>query len=209
MISITYLLFLVFFIVCLVYMLLALAASWQVLKVRTGAVVQLNDDRASVKSFLDLLKSAKKSLMIYNDGDQVKGSIYDDDEVLEKVSAKLDPDKGDGESEPGFTIRCWFNRDNPELKFRQRFEGHPRVTIKTLDSAKPRPDDVHYKIIDGGQKAHLSRHDLGSEERMYKIVDCTQVGSIFFLRYFVIKAILGEYLKDFEMRFASAEPASA
>ena len=187
---------------CLTNMCLTFMAAWLLLDVRVRAVVRPNDDDATVKTFLDLLEKAKRSMVIYDDGDKVAGSIYDNDDVLAKVAAKL-------KKSPAFKIQCCFDCDDATLGFRERFEGNSQVSIETLGYAKEdRPDDVHYKIIDDGQKACLSRHDLGSEERRFKVIDCTRVRPKFVVNRLVVQATLGEYLEDFKEKFAHARLAS-
>ena len=57
-----------------------------------------------------------------------------------------------------FKIQCFFNFDH-DLLFKQVFGNHPQVDIRTGDNVAA--NDVHYKIIDDGRKAYLSRHKLG------------------------------------------------
>ena len=192
-----------FLILCLTYMCLALMAAWQLLRVRATAFVKPNDEDASVETFLDLLEKAKRSMVIYDDGDKVGGSVYDNPGVLEKVEAKLQKDSA-------FKIQCRFDCDDAKLGFRELCKNHSKqVSIKTLDCAKEdRPDDVHYKIIDDGQKACLSRHGLGSPKRRFKVIDCTRVRPKSVNRL-VVQATLGECLEDFDAKFARARLASA
>ena len=65
-----------------------------------------------METFLDLLEKAKRSMVIYDDGDKVAGSIYDNPDVLEKVAAKLQKDSA-------FRIQCCFDCDDAKLGFRE------------------------------------------------------------------------------------------
>ena len=155
----------------------------------------INDDDRAVSSFTDLLEQAHSKMMIYDDGDDNDGSIYMKREVVEAVEKKL-ADK------PNFKIRCYFNLDNNTL-FRKAFNDADQVEIQV--GTGERPDDTHYKIIDDGRMAYLSRHGLGSSERKFQIIDCTRVDESELED--MTDSLLGEYKRDIERKFSSS-PAS-
>ena len=155
-----------------------------------------NDNDKAVQHFIDLLNEAKKKMTIYDDGNDMDGSAYKDTEVIDAVRRKLDQN-------PGFEMQCFFNYDH-DLPFRKAFDNHPRVDIRTGGGLGDR--DVHYKIIDDGKKAYLSRHDLGDSNRSFKQIDCTEVPERH-LKY-VTDAILGEYKEDIERKFSSSNTAN-
>lgn len=69
-------------------------------------------------------------------------------------------------------MSCYFNFDEDVL-FTEVFKNNPCVRIVTGHGDRP-DDDVHYKIIDGGLKAYISRHEVASPERRYRMIDCTK-----------------------------------
>lgn len=151
----------------------------------------ISDDDRAVSSFTDLLEQAHSNMTIYDDGGDNGGSIYMKEEVVEAVRKKL-------HDMPEFTIRCYFNLNNDTL-FRQAFNDADRVEIQT--GTGERPDDTHYKIIDDGRMAYLSRHGLGSSERKFQIIDCTRVDESDFKD--MTNSLLGEYKQDIERKFSS------
>ena len=144
-----------------------------------------------------MLNEAQESLIIYDDGDNSEGSLYNDRRVIEAVLEKL-------KDNPLFEVRCLFNC-NDELLFRKELKGERQVDVRIRSNSAPE-DGIHYKIIDGGSKAYLSRHALGSKQGRYKIVDCTRVP----LRYRadVADSLLGTYKEDFERAFEASAPVT-
>ena len=129
-------------------------------------MVDWNSDKTAERNFLALLQEATESMVVYDDGNEMEGSIYQNRQVVDAVREKLSKN-------PGFRLSCYFNFDDAVL-FTKELEQHPRVRIVTGHGDRP-DDDVHYKIIDGGLKAHISRHEVASQERRYRMIDCTRV----------------------------------
>lgn len=167
--------------------------AWPILDVT--ATNAINDDPAATEYFVGLLDEAKKKMTIYDDGDDMAGSIYNDPEVIAAVQGKL-------EQNADFKIQCFFNFDH-DLRFRQVFGNHPRVDIRTGDNAAA--NDVHYKIIDDGRKAYLSRHELGDSKRSIRWIDCTRVQRDLGP---VTDEVLGEYKKDIARKFGPSNAAT-
>lgn len=157
----------------------------------------VNDDAAAVESFVGMLSEAQESMIVYDDGDNTAGSLYNAPQVVSAVHDKL-------QANPGFVLMCLFNCDD-DLLFRKELAARPQVTIRTRDSSVP-AHEIHYKIIDGGAKAYLSRHRLGSSERKFEIVDCTDVS----LRHRdrVANVVLGRYKDHFKRAFAASSTAN-
>ena len=151
-------------VLCLVVAVAILYRGWAFLQVST--VVGWNSDKTAAENFLALLQDGKESMVVYDDGNKMEGSIYRDNAVIDAVRLKLSEN-------PNFRLSCYFNFDD-DMPFTQAFEGHPRVRIVTGHGDRP-DGDVHYKIIDGGLKAHISRHEVASKERRYRVIDCTRV----------------------------------
>ncbi len=182
------------FLGCMVYWVVGLYRFDQLKRVRSSPV-QMNDDESTKATFKAFLEEAQSSMDIYDDGDNVDGSIYMNEEITGLVKRKL-------EDNPDFRIRCLFNFDEPNLLFRRAFKGFtPQLEIKTRDRSKPRLD-IHYKIIDDGAKAYLARHDPGSRNRLFRIVDCTTVSES--NRKRASDVILGRYKRDFGEAFMTA-----
>jgi len=161
----------------------------------TSTPIEANDDESTKANFRELLEEARRSIVIYDDGDKVSDSIYMDQQITELVRQKL-------EANPDFQMQCLFNFDEPDLLFRKAFNDYAsRVEIKTRDRTKPRLA-IHYKIIDDGAKAYLSRHLPGSSTRRFRIVDCTNVSES--NRNRVSNAVLGMYKNDFHRAFKAA-----
>ena len=158
----------------------------------------LDDDSVAVKHFLDLLSAAKESMIVYDDGNDMRGSVYRDSQVIEAVRKKLDEC-------PGFEMRCLFNYDD-DLPFKQAFKSEPRIVIRTRDRMRG-VQDTHYKIIDGGRQAYLSRHVPGASTRKYKMIDFSDVPERRVAR--AARFVLGEYQRDFARGFGGIEPTRA
>lgn len=144
-----------------------------------------NDDEYAFRRFLELLEEAKHSMLVYDDGDATSESLYERQEVVEAIQAKL-------EATPKFEMVFLFNLHQNTL-VRKTFENDDHVKIYQ----RPENDQrrVHYKIIDG-KKAYVSRHALGSNIRNVKEIDCTPVDGDRNADY-VRQTALGEYLDDF------------
>ena len=155
--------------------------------------VQASDDDLVVRNFIDLLSEARTSMVVCDDGNDMDGSLYNDQRVIDAVRSKL-------RASPDFQLHCLFNC-NHDVKFRKELANEERVDIRTR-SDPGNPGEIHYKMIDGGVKAYLSRHALGSRDRKYKVVDCTSVSKRHRSR--VVEGVLGKYKEDFSRAFDMA-----
>ena len=154
---------------------------------------QVNDDDSVVTNFIELLSEARTSMVVYDDGNDMEGSLYNDPRVIDAVRSKL-------RAHPDFQLQCLFNCDH-DVKFRKELAHEQGVDIRTrLDAGDP--GKIHYKMIDGGVKAYLSLHALGSRKRKFKIVDCTTVSKRHRAR--VAEGVLGKHKADFARAFAAA-----
>lgn len=142
-----------------------------------------------------MLNEAQESLIIFDDGDDIDGSIYNDRRVIDAVQDKL-------RNNPEFELRCLFDSDD-DLLFRRELERERHVSIRTR-SCCALTDGIYYQIIDGGTKAYLSRRALGSKERRFRLVDCTRVPRRH--RGRVADTVLGRYKEDFEHAFGASAP---
>lgn len=153
----------------------------------------INDDDSAASSFVAMLGEAQESMIVYDDGDNIEGSLYNDRRAIDAVRSKL-------QANPAFKLRCLFNCDD-RLAFQQELESEPQVDIRIRSGNAP-ANAVHYKIIDGGEKAYLSRHDLGSRERRFRIVDCTGVPRRHRRR--VADTVLGPFKEHFDKAFEAS-----
>lgn len=121
-----------------------------------------NHDEAAIRSIVRLLEEANEEFETFDDGDSFPESTYNSDDFISAVEKKL-------EENSVFQVRCFFNCDDPDLEFTKVFKNHQQVEIYIRKDGS-RPADRHYKIIDGGERAYLSRHSLGDHARRYKEV---------------------------------------
>ena len=178
---------------CTVFIFWMLHRALQYMYVKESPV-QINDDDSVVSNFIELLGEARTSMILYDDGNDMAGSLYNDSRVIDAVHSKL-------RDNPDFELRCLFNC-NDDVEFRKEFADKPQVEIRTR-SDMDSEGRTHYKIIDGGLKAYLSRHSLGSSQRQYKIIDCSNVSKRHRRR--VAEFVLSRYTEDFAMAFKEAK----
>ena len=155
---------------------------------------RIHGDNSVVTNFIELLDQARTSMIVYDDGNDMDRAVYNDSRIIDAVRSKL-------QSNPDFELKCLFNC-NDDVKFRKAFRGEPRVDIRTRSDVRPERK-THYKIIDGGLKAYLSRHELGSSQRRFKTVDCTNVSKRHRSR--VAGFVLSKHTEDFATAFDAAK----
>jgi len=155
----------------------------ELLKIRTREGI--NDHEKVVAEFSDLLNEADETMIVYDDGNSMRESLYEDQSVVDAIHAKL-------AENPQFEMDCMLNCGDETLFWRS-FRDHPRVRITRRKGER---SSVHYRIIDGGRKAHVSRHELGEEERYFKVIDATKASA------FARRVALGEYFTDFQEHHA-------
>ena len=183
----------VFTTACVVFTFWLLHRAFQYLYV-TVSPVPINNYELVVRDFIALLEEARTSMILYDDGNNMVGSLYNDSRVIDAVRSKL-------RANPDFELQCLFNC-NDDVEFRKQFADEPQVDIRTR-SVMDNDGRIHYKIIDGGLKAYLSRHNLGSRQRQSKIIDCSNVSKRHRSR--VAKDVLSRYTEDFAIAFKAAK----
>ena len=118
-----------------------------------------NDNEEAVSMFLDLVKAARESIIIHDDGNDSSESVYNNSKVIGALRDSIEL--------YGVKVKCLFNDDNQQLELLNLARDFPNnVKIWYLDGDRPLRD-IHYKIIDHGKLVHLSEHDYGSDERDY------------------------------------------
>ena len=156
---------------------------WDGMNVKVQSDV--NDDDTAAKTFIDILEKAQKTLVIYDDGNKMCRTIYNDECVIRAVRNRLS-------SNQELVVRCLFNdADDLELVRTMRSEYPDR--FKVWYRLGPRPlDDIHYKIADEGLMGHLSSHAHGQPERQFKLLDCSTA------KPRTRRIAFGQYLNRFE-----------
>ena len=164
--------------------------------VDTGQIA-LNDGASTCNTFISLLHEARKSMIVYDDGDKVEDSIYNNAKVVESLREKL-------LSNPDFSIRCVFNSDETELRLRKEARDlGSGVQIRIRNPSAP-VCRIHYKIIDDGLQAYLSRHKSEETQRRYRIVNCSNV-PVKHQKY-ASDVMLGPFKKHFQEAFSAGIP---
>ena len=128
-----------------------------------------NTDDEAIKQAISLVSRAKKNIEIFDDGDKFPNSVYSNKEFAEKVRDKAE--------NHGVRVECFFNERNvSDLLFVKKTADLDNVRIWVRKGEHKRPSSIHYKAVDREKVTHLSKHDLGSQNRKYQIVDCRNVG---------------------------------
>ena len=144
---------------------------WQFILVRRILSIKSesgwNTDQKPIEAVIDLVNEATSQIEIYDDGNDMEDSLYNNKEFFKAIDSKLKESKGN------FRVICLFNEDS-DMEFKRHFAGNPKVEIYKRKPSKPL-SPIHYKIIDGWKKAYLSRHGYGQHEREYRLIDCTGV----------------------------------
>lgn len=144
-----------------------------------------NDDDTAASMFIDIFERAQNTLVIYDDGNKMNGSIYENPKVIKAVREHLANNKNLG-------VRCLFNdRDDLELVRTMRAEYPDRFEVWYRRGNRPLAD-VHYKIADEGVVGHISSHEHGQPERRFKLLDCADA------KPRTRRVALGEHLDRFE-----------
>ena len=154
-----------------------------------------NNNRLAIDSFIGLLYEAEYKMSIFDEGNIMDESIYQDKYVIKLVNDKL-------KRNPDFKMECSFSSSD-ENKFRKTFENHPQVDIRIRQS--PFSDSAHYKIIDDGKKAYLSWHNPGSQKRNVQRYDFSKVRRRPWPgQADVIQEHIGKYLEDIKLTFSQS-----
>ena len=132
---------------CTVFIFWMLHRAFQYMYV-TVSPVPINNYELVVRDFIALLEEARTSMILYDDGNDMVGSLYNDSRVIDAVRSKL-------RANPDFELRCLFNC-NDDVEFRKQFADEPQVDIRTrsvMDSQR------QSKIVDCSNvsKRHRSR----------------------------------------------------
>lgn len=122
-----------------------------------------NTDADAIETCLRLFEEAEHEIVMYDDGDGSKGSIYQSEALVELLKRKLDGGQ--------FSLQCVLNDPTGNTRFETELDGLKGVSIRRR-TANPKRE--HYKIVDN-RKAYVSCHDRGENVRGRKLIDCTNV----------------------------------
>lgn len=166
-----------------------LIGVWRVLRVKISS--GMNSADFATETFIDLVRSAEKQILICDDGDDDESSIYANTRVVDAIEKQL-------AKHEQLNIVCLFSSED-ETAFTDRFGTHDRVHIKS--GAKPR-QNIHFKIVDGGRKGYVSAHPFRSVERRYKLYDCPDTWwGLDFMR----QAAFGRHIQTMKNAFLNDE----
>ncbi len=158
--------------------------------------VDMNDSRMAAEAFIDLLRDARRTMLICDDGSDMPDSIYNADEVIEATRTAL-------ASNANLQLQCLFSSDD-ETRFSRAFAREPRVIIKRQGPRR----DVHFGIIDGGRKGYVSAasaHAFGSGMRRYRKYDCSRC----LIPRHIREAALGRHARSIQGLFPRVIPEAA
>lgn len=150
----------------------------------------VNDDVEAVSRFVEVVRHAKCELIIHDDGNDMPGTIYNDESVVGAVDRQM-------AQHEGLAVKCLFNA-RAELALVERLSKRYRARfhVRYRRWPWPRPAfDVHYKIADSGAIGHLSHHGYGAGERHFEVRNCLGVNQ----RERNIE--LGKYMRRFKRQF--------
>ena len=106
----------------------------------------LNDYRQAADLMVKLVSQTKDSIVIHDNAEVV--------DAFRRRIARCD-----------IKVRCLSN-DRDSLRLLTLLDEAPdNIDIMYADERPP--NDIHYKIVDGGKYVHLSRHEHGASERHY------------------------------------------
>jgi hypothetical protein len=118
-----------------------------------------NTDAAATQLFLELVGEMQVDMVIHDNGTDTLATLYNDRQILDALQRRLDG---------GAKVRCLF-AEQADIGI----AGLDKIEVHYLPADADWHSDLHFKIIDSGRKAYLSRHREDGE-REYQIVDCSK-----------------------------------
>lgn len=166
----------------------------------------MNESDVATANFIETVRRAETSLAIHDDGNNMEGSVYNDQKAIDAVVTQMNKHES-------LSVKCWFNVESvPELGLVAAMRNDDRLATRfAVRYRKPSPlklwrfswFDPHYKIADGGEYGTVSRHAFGAMQRRFWIEDCAQASQ-------KGKDItLGPYMRRFAKGFQNGNPPSA
>ncbi len=166
---------------------------WMTCNLLTVRKVRIqNDDHVAKITFMEILNSAQKTLLVRDDGDD-SSTLYYDDNIVQQVRSCLD-------SNHQLSIRVLFSyrQEGNKLAAVQADEAYrhrDRLDIRHL-SPEQRPfKEVHGKIADNGRRGCVSVHESGAQERDLEKFDCSKS---WLGRQFVFRQHIANFNRQFQ-----------
>ena len=153
-----------------------------------------NDDKMAAEFFRELVCDMEQQMIIHDDGDSTPQTLYNNDDVICTIKERLG---GNSDLE----IMCLFNK-RESIKMVELADQLPNFRVYYVP-ASHQVDGIHYKIIDHGKKAYLSKHCAGSTERQYELVDCSTAPTK------VREKMFAKLHEEFGQRITKAEASEA
>ena len=126
-----------------------------------------NSDTSVEAIVLKLIEQAEREVVLYDDGESTKGSLYQSRRVVDALRSKLQA--------PSFKVDCVLNEMTGTTLFERELGPLDNVRIR---QRRENPSTIHYKIFDG-TVGYISRHRPGEPTRNRKLIDCTRAQSRF------------------------------
>ena len=137
---------------------------WLVIRVQGDMLIRTqsdvpDDDLQAADVMVELINETKDSIVLHDDGNDSGMSVYNNAKVIDAFRGRIE--------ERGIKVRCLFN-DQGQLRLLTLLDDVPDH-IDIMYAYERPPNDIHYKIVDGGRYVLLSRHERGAGERRYTL----------------------------------------
>ena len=152
-----------------------------------------NNDKTAADYFCRLVCEMEHQMIIHDDGDSTEDTLYNNDKVVETMRARLSSHKEQ------VLVQCVFNK-HEEIKMAKLADEFPRSFRVFYMPEEQETGSIHYKIIDIGKKAYLSKHCPGSSQREYELIDCSAA------RKNVGKRMFARLHREFDVLIEQASP---
>ena len=124
----------------------------------------VNSNERVFKNMMEMLQSAKRELILYDDGDAKTEGIYSNTDFINALLSKCAANKN-------FRVRILFNCFTGNLPIVNAVLKRSDITnIEIKYRVGSRPSDIHFKICDEGMLYYLSNHEQGQQERKFKFI---------------------------------------
>ncbi len=166
---------------------------WMTCNLLTARKVRIrNDDDVAKATFLEILNSAQRTLLVRDDGDE-SSTLYYDDDIVKQVRSRL-------EGNCRLSIQVLFNYRQEgnklaALQAEEAYKHHDRLDVRYLPSEQRPFKEVHSKIADNGRRGCLSAHESGAQERDLEKFDCSKS---WLARQFVFRQHIANFNRLFQ-----------
>ena len=150
----------------------------------------VNSDNRVTKHMMRMVESARDEMIIYDDGES--DSIYGDSRsaFTEALINKCKADKN-------FKVRILLNCFDENLTMSKAVREERDLTnLEIRYRNGDRPNDSHFKIVDGGLLYYVSNHGQGERERKFRFF--ASKNKLFVPKY------VKKFKKEFDLHFKKA-----